>query len=104
MSALNTKKLTRLMKRAESEMGPYLDTFCSPEGMLAVLPISGAAALVAEGAESKKYLKLVTIKASKLSGIPLKAMTAHAECSLAMYRQSIQMQRPTPFIGGDENE
>ena len=104
MSTFNTTKLTRLMKRAESEMAPHLDTFCSPEGMLAVLPISGAAALVAGGAESKKHLKSVTLKASKTSGIPVKALTAYAECSVAMCRQPMQMQRATTFIGSDDDE
>jgi hypothetical protein len=72
--------------------------------MIAGLLISGAAAIVAQGSGNKRDLKQATKEASKMSGIPLGALTAHAECSLAMCRQSIQMQRTTPFIRSEENE
>ena len=96
-----SKKITRLMKRAESKMAPHMDKLQSPDGMMAGLLISGAAAIAAQSKGSKKPLKQAIKEASKMSGIPLGAMTAHAECSLAMCKMSIQMQRSTPFMGGD---
>jgi hypothetical protein len=96
-----SKKLTRLMKRAESKMAPHIDKFLSPDGMMAGLLISGAAAIAAQSKGSKKHLRRATKEASKISGIPLDALTAHAECSLAMCKMSNQMQRTSPFVGGD---
>jgi hypothetical protein len=95
------KKLQRLMKRAESKMAPHMDIFQSPDGMMAGLLISGTAAIVAQGNGSKKDLRLAAKEASKMSGIPLGAMTAHAECSLAMCKMSAQVQRTSPSMGGD---
>lgn len=97
------KKLIRLMKRAERKMTPHIDTFCSDDGLMAGLLIAGAALVVAEGKESKRYFKSITKLASEISGIPLSAMTAHAECSLARQICAKQSQRSSPSVGGDED-
>jgi hypothetical protein len=97
-----SKKLQRLMKRAESKMAPHMDKFQSPDGMMAGLLISGAAAIAAQDKGSKKHLRQAIKEASKMSGIPLGAMNAYAETSLAMCKMSVQMQRTTPSVGGDD--
>ncbi len=99
-----SKKLKRLMERAERKMRPHMDKHMTPEGIYAGVLLSGAAAIVAEGKEDREYLTSTTKMASEISGIPLGAMRARAECFLAMRAEQIQLQRTSPSCGSDRDE
>ena len=95
-----SRNLKLAMKRVKRKMEPHMEKFSSPDGQYTCVLISIAAAAVAGGQESKKNLKAVTRLASEMSGIPLGAMTAHADFSLAMNAFSMKA-RQTSTIGGD---
>ncbi len=96
-------KLKCVMKRAKRKMEPHMEKFSSPTGQYACLLISGVAAVVAGGQESKEYLMSVTRLASEISGIPLGAMTAQTDFMLAMIAGAMQSQRASPIVGGGKN-
>jgi hypothetical protein len=91
------------MKRVKRKMEPHMEKYSSPDGQLACVLISIAAAAVVGGKESKENLKSVTRLASEISGIPIGAMTAHADFSLAMNAFSMKAQQTSTIGGGGEN-
>jgi len=62
----DSKKLRRLMKCAENKSAPYRDEMDSPDGQFARVYLSGIAAIVAEGKESRKTFKKAIILAASL--------------------------------------
>lgn len=98
-----SKKLKRLMKRADIKIAPYRDKLESPDGMFARLYLSGIAAIVAEGKESHTTFKDAIVLASDMTDVPVSVMSAYGEVILAMASGSIQYQQTSPFVGSGKN-
>ena len=96
----DSKKLRRLMKCADKIIAPYLDKMESPNGQFARVYLSGIAAIVAEGKESRKTFKKAIILAAEMAGVPVNVMSAHGEVTLAMIAGMMQNQDSSPVVGG----
>lgn len=92
------ENLMRLMQRAKQKMAPHMARMETPEGLTACLLISGVAAAIVGGTENEAALATVAKQASEISGIPIDAMMAHAECAFAMMNGSVRRHRPKHHI------
>lgn len=73
----------RKMERAYIAFEPYLHLLETPNGMWAMVLVSGMAALVTENRAAQWELEQAIALGSAQSGIPAPALAAHAEMLLA---------------------
>ena len=95
-----SKKLRRLMKCADKIIAPYLDKMESPNGQFAGVYLSGIAAIVANGGESREYFKKAVITASEMAGVPVYVMSAYGEVTLEMVSDMVQQDHRPSVVGG----
>ena len=95
-----SKKLRRLMKCADKIIAPYLDKMESPNGQFARVYLSGIAAIVAEGKESRKTFKKAIILAAEMAEVPVNVMSAQGEVTLAMIAGMMRNHDRPPVVGG----